>query len=248
MQMPVMIGYWSQICRRERLNARKTLKHPTDNNKQAFSARFSSSLCVAILAFSYPLSAFSVTETPGAPVSNEPVSNEKVINEKAKHEPANNKKVIAQAEFPKGQIYTKGLGLIPAEVHLVNQGRFADLASKLAAKAASAQANRSTAWLAFAYLYLQKCDDLNKLANSYTVSPPAGNEGSSPKDNIDINLTLIKTFAYACDKKLDLADKELQKMPAWAMNDAFVNYAFATLSGKQGKAQVAITYTKERLN
>jgi len=135
------------------------------------------------------------------------------------------KNTATQTEFAKGQIYTKGLGLTPVDLRLVNQGRFADLANKLSAKVSSAKVTRSSAWLAFAYLYLQKCDDLNQLANSYTLSPTAGNSGTppvhkggvgtytcaAPSTDIDINLTLIKTFAYLCEKKLDLADKELQK-------------------------------------
>ncbi len=175
-----------------------------------------------------------------------------------KPEASESTSVVAAGEFPKGQIYIRGLGLSAIDLRLVNQGRFADLANKLSAKVSSAKVTRSSAWLAFAYLYLQKCDDLNQLANSYTLSPTAGNSGTPPvhkggvgtytcavpSTDIDINLTLIKTFAYLCDKKLDLADKELQKIPASAMNDAFVNYAFATLSGKQGKPQVAIGYTK----
>jgi len=142
---------------------------------------------------------------------------------------------------PKGQIYTKGLGLNAFDLHLVNQGRFAELTDKLSTQIDSSQANRDAAWLAFAYLYLQKCEDLNKLANSYNSANAAGAGTSTSKD---INMILIKTFACLCDKKLDLAEKQLQSIPAEAMNDVFVNYAFATLSGKQGKPQVAIAYTK----
>ncbi len=187
-------------------------KNKSNKNKLALFASFA----LGILTLSYPLSALCVAEPASLQVNNE--------------------KTNTKVEFAKGQIYTKGLGLSPVDLRLINQGRFADLQKKLSGKANTGKANRSSAWLAFTYLYLQKCDDLKNLANSFTDSSQDG--------KVDINVTLIKTFAYLCDKKLDLADKELQKMPAWAMDDAFVNYAFATLSGKQGKAQVAIAYTK----
>lgn len=193
------------------------------------------SFSLSIFALSYPLSGFCVTGKPSTKASDE---------------------VTTQTEFPSGQVYSKGLGLSTINLRLVNQGRFADLAKNLSVKNSADRITRSSAWLAFAYLYLQKCDDLNQLANSYTVVPAAENSDKTPRKggpiatytcavpSTDINLTLIKTFAYLCDKKLDLADKELQKIPAAAMNDAFVNYAFATLSGKLGKPQVAIAFTK----
>jgi tetratricopeptide (TPR) repeat protein len=193
---------------------RKGVSTKNKKHKNKLAALVSASL--SIIALSCPLSGLCLAEKTASPVKAE--------------------KVNAQTEFPKGQIYTKGLGLTPQDLRLVNQGQFAELANKLYGRGSSAKLSRSAAWLAFAYLYLQKCDDLNQLANSYTTSNASG--------TVDINLILIKTFAYLCDKKIDLADKELQKIPAAAMDDAFVNYAFATLAGKEGKAQIAIAYTK----
>ncbi len=133
---------------------------------------------------------------------------------------------------------TKGVGLKKDELHLVNQGRFAELADKLSTRLGSENGTgREAAWLAFAYLYLQKCDQLKQMSGSFGGAAGAVAGG-------DINSTLIRSFSLLCDKKTDLAEKELQTIPAAAMNDAFVNYAFATLAGKQGKPQVAIAYTK----
>ena len=126
----------------------------------------------------------------------------------------------------------KGLGLKAGDLHLVNQGRFAELADSLAQKSnAQTKNDRETAWLAFAYLYLQKCEPLKQLTTSATGT----------------DAILIQAFSSLCEKKTDEAEKELQTIPASAMNDAFVNYAFATLAGKQGKPQVAITYTKRAI-
>ncbi len=129
----------------------------------------------------------------------------------------------------------KGVGLKPDELHLVNQGRFTELAQLLSTRLSSESGTgRESAWLAFAYLYLQKCQDLKQMAGS-----PIANSNSQ------INSTLITAFSLLCDKKLDMADVLLQKaVPASAMNDAFVNYAFATLYGKKGMPKQAITYIK----
>ncbi len=174
------------------------------------------SLSLTIFSLSCPLSALCVSQSA----------------------PSGATEITSSIELPKGEIYTRGLGLSPLDVHLVNQGRFAELANKLSSKVSSEKADRQAAWLAFAYLYLQKCDDLNKLVDSYKTS------ASGAASNTAVNLTLIQAFSYLCNQKLDLAQSKLQTIPASAMNDAFVNYAFATLSGKQGKPQVSIAYTK----
>jgi hypothetical protein len=155
-----------------------------------------------------------------------------------------------------GEIYKKGVGLSGDELHLVNQGRFAELANKLSPElhnqeGASGPSCRKAAWLAFAYLYLQKCDDLKKLlqsgkeANANDLAKKGiglnGDElhtvAHAPiPDNrptlCAINSTLVNAFSLLCEKKTDDAEHMLQYgIPAAAMNDAFVNYAFATLAG-----------------
>src|ERR1700722_3769613 len=145
--------------------------------------------------------------------------------------------IAAYSEESKDEIYKQGLGLRSSDLHLVNQGRFEELADQLASKlSGQTTVSRETAWLAFTYLYMQKCDQLKELVNSFD---------SSASQNI--NFILMQSFSLLCEKKLDLAEKQLQTIPAAAMNDAFVNYAFATLAGKQGKPQVSITYTKRAI-
>lgn len=151
-------------------------------------------------------------------------------------------------------INIKSVGLKTKDLHLVNQGRFGELIDSLSPRVSSGSStNREPEWLAFAYLYSQKCEELKQLASSLATGSNASTSAASTTVTVVTNpdttapataSTIVLTFSMLCEKKLDQAEKLLQTIPASAMNDAFVNYAFATLAGKQGKPQVAITYTK----
>lgn len=125
-----------------------------------------------------------------------------------------------------------GLGLDPISLKMVNHGRFKDLIERLKTRDLK-NSTRTAAWLAFAYMYLNHCDDLDALAKSFVGA-----------NNDDPNTNLIEIFNLICHKKLEEAEKKLQSIPASAMNDPFVNFAFAAAAGKQGKAAVAVTYTQ----
>jgi hypothetical protein len=60
-------------------------------------------------------------------------------------------------DLKNGEIYKKGVGLSGEELHLLNQGRFVELADKLSSEIhyEGGAVNRKQVWLAFAYLYLQ---------------------------------------------------------------------------------------------
>lgn len=129
----------------------------------------------------------------------------------------------------------QGLGLDPANLRLVNHGSFKELAEKLKGQSGK-HGTRDTAWLAFAYMYSGDCQSLDSLAKSFNQSGGA-----------DVNATLIQAFDLICKKKLDEAEKKLETIPASSMDDPFVNFAFAALAGKQGKASVAVTYTQRAI-
>ncbi len=214
-------------------------KDNAKRHKRTWQTRFMAALSLSLMASSCPLSALCL-------ISNTPAATDKSTAEAAV-EPvasvsAESSKQATEVSL-KGQIYAKGLGLTVADLHLVNQGRFADLADKLAPKIKYDKPDRNAAWLAFAYLYLQKCDELNKLLNAFGVTKAT----DEIKPGADINLTLMQAFACLCDKKTDIAEKQLKSIPGAGRNDAFVSYAFATLSGKQSKPQAAIAYTKRAI-
>ncbi len=126
----------------------------------------------------------------------------------------------------------KSLGLDSITLKLVNKGEFAKVIERLKPRTEALSApNREAAWLAFCYLYLGQCDSLKSLSDSC----------KAPTTD-DLNSTLIQSFDLLCQKKENEAEKKLQQISAAAMNDAFVNYAFATVAGKQGKAAISVTY------
>jgi tetratricopeptide (TPR) repeat protein len=126
------------------------------------------------------------------------------------------------------------LGLTPKLLVLVNQGKWKELESALeAATKDSKTPTREQAWLAFTYMFRNHCEPLKALSEQAK---------SFPQDNV--NAILIQTFELLCERKPAEAEKCLQSIPASAMSDAFVNFAFAASAGKQGKAAAAITYSQ----
>jgi tetratricopeptide (TPR) repeat protein len=126
------------------------------------------------------------------------------------------------------------LGIDQKTLNLVNEGKWAEAETALEEKVkGSTSPSREQAWLAFVHMYKSHCDSLKVIADATK---------SAPQD--DLNVTLIQTFELICEKKLDDAEKRLQSLPATAMSDPFVNFAFAAVAGKQGKAAAAVTYTQ----
>jgi tetratricopeptide (TPR) repeat protein len=121
------------------------------------------------------------------------------------------------------------LGLDASTLSLINQGRWKD--AELSLSTAAQPGTRTQAWLAFVYMFRNNCQPLKAL-----------NEASKSLSQDDANVILIQTFALLCDKKPDEAEKRLQSIAAAAMPDPFVNFAFAAVAGKQGKAATAVTY------
>ncbi|HEY9760712.1 MAG TPA: tetratricopeptide repeat protein [Oculatellaceae cyanobacterium] len=85
------------------------------------------------------------------------------------------------------------LGLEPSTLHLVNQGKWDEAASVLEGQVKGATvANKKTAWLAFAYLYLNNCAKLGVLnaacgaepsaptANNAAAGAGTANDGAAP--------------------------------------------------------------------
>jgi tetratricopeptide (TPR) repeat protein len=126
------------------------------------------------------------------------------------------------------------LGLSPKVLTLVNQGRWKDVESALEASTKDSKSpTREQAWLAFTYMFRNHCEPLKALSEQ-TKSAAADN----------VNATIIQSFELLCEKKPAEAEKSLQSIPASAMSDAFVNFAFAASAAKQGKAAAAITYSQ----
>lgn len=128
-------------------------------------------------------------------------------------------------------------GLDPKTFKLVNQGNWKEAAARLETLTArSNQPTRNHAWLAFAYMFLNQCDDLKKLSGRLQTVKQSEDFGAYT--------LVIEAFKQVCDGKPDLGEKTLQELPKAHANDSFVNFALAAVAGKQGKAGPAAEYCK----
>jgi len=132
-------------------------------------------------------------------------------------------------------------GLDKKTLKLINCGKWKLAAQKLEearvkAKLPSSPGPESfdvrTAWLAFAYLFdnqTEKLDTLNK---------------NLSWDKLDDKPYALCSYAFAqaSHGHSDDAAKALLRLPANMNDDAFANFALAAISGKQGKAEAAVTY------
>ncbi len=95
------------------------------------------------------------------------------------------------------------IGLPNSIARLINQGRWREASLQLEAKVKKeSDVNRDNAWLAFAYLFLGKNDDLKKLADD--------TEKQAPKSPYAL---LVKAFNLTLDGKFEEAEKLLLTLP-----------------------------------
>ncbi|HEY9731491.1 MAG TPA: tetratricopeptide repeat protein [Drouetiella sp.] len=132
-------------------------------------------------------------------------------------------------------------GLDHQTLSLINRGDWKGAAERLETiTAARTEIGKPESWLAFAYMFLAKCDPLKELAKKAGISD---NPEAPRPDNI--YAVEIKAYSEMCQQKLDLADKTLQNIPDKYASDPTVFFALAAISGKQGKAANAIDYAKQ---
>lgn len=161
-----------------------------------------------------------------------------------------------------------GTWLDPATLKLINAGRWQEASIRLEPLVDGDISRHSStspncAWLAFAYLYLGKCDQLKKLAERLKDKPclVATDELRQPPPPwvvhmlvdplvgersvrfLDISRVIVEAFNDVCQGKLELAEKALSlpNMVRYS-GDCLFNFALATVAGKQGKPQAALAY------
>lgn len=143
-----------------------------------------------------------------------------------------------------------GTGLDAKTLKLINLGKWTDAAARLETLTAGVKApTRDRAWLAFAYMFLGRCDDLKKLAAEVADAPASGMEGKSKKGGDFSGFAVphkiaIKAFDQVCQGKIEDAEKTVLDLPRRFVNDAFCNFALAAIYGKTGKAAIAAEYCK----
>ena len=132
-------------------------------------------------------------------------------------------------------------GLDSRTLAMVNEGDWKGAAARLEKLAASDRPfGRDRAWLAFSYLFLNRCDDLAGMLDK--ANPP---EEEDPDRG---HFLAMKAFDEVCKTKLDEADKTMQSLPKRYVNDAFINFALAAIAGKRGKAGAAVEYCRRAVD
>ena len=127
------------------------------------------------------------------------------------------------------------IGLPHSIASLVNQGRWREASQQLEAKVKKeSDVNRDNAWLAFAYLFLGKNEELKKHADDA--------EKQAPKSPYTL---MIRAFNQTLDGKFEEAEKLLLTLPPQFGGDPFANFALALVTAKQGKASVAAAYCQK---
>lgn len=120
---------------------------------------------------------------------------------------------------------------------LVNQGNWKAVAARLESLTHKSNLpTRNHAWLAFAYMFLNQCDDLKKLSNRIDMNKPS--------EKLSAYVVIIDSFKEVCEGKPDAAAETLKKLPNSHVNDSFINFALAAVAGKQGKAGAAAEHCK----
>lgn len=127
------------------------------------------------------------------------------------------------------------IGLPSSTAKMINQGRWREASEQLEARVKKDKdVNRDNAWLAFAYLYLGKSDELKKLAED--------TEKQAPKSPYAL---IVRAFNLTSDGKFDEAEKLLLTLPPQFAGDPLPNFALALVTAKQGKAFAAAAYCQK---
>jgi tetratricopeptide (TPR) repeat protein len=138
-------------------------------------------------------------------------------------------------ELSKEDLPHSVIGLPDSIARLINQGRWRAASQKLEARVKKEKdVIRDNAWLAFAYLFLGKSDELKKLADDA--------EKQAPKSPYSL---LIKAFNQTLDGKFEEAEKLLLTLPPQFGGDPLANFALALVTAKQGKATAAAAYCQK---
>ncbi|MGD9680288.1 MAG: tetratricopeptide repeat protein [Candidatus Obscuribacterales bacterium] len=132
-------------------------------------------------------------------------------------------------------------GLDKKTFKLVNHGDWREAADRLEKLTVSdSGATRNRAWLAFCYMYLEDLTPLQELKKKIGDSQSAGGEEKSMA-------LLIAAFEAITRGKPGEAEDLLKDLPRSQTNDAFVNFALAAVSAKNGKAGAAVEYCKRSI-
>lgn len=146
-------------------------------------------------------------------------------------------KTAASAEAARG-VGAVPLGLDARTLKLLNRGEWKSATEQLETLTSTKPGvSRAHAWLAFAYLFQGKCDDLAKLAEKVGAQADAADKTSQ---------ALVSGFDLTCKGKLAEAQQAMDSLPESVKNtDPLVNFGFASVAGKKGEATNALSYCEK---
>ncbi len=128
------------------------------------------------------------------------------------------------------------VGLDKTTLQLVNRGLWKEVAARLEKLCKEDKTySRENAWLAFAYMFLNRKLVLENLNMNLKASDDPHSKTYEQ---------VVDAFLKISQGKSDEAAKILTSLPRAYANDVLVNFALAAVSGKNGKAGAAIEYCK----
>ncbi|HNB22782.1 MAG TPA: tetratricopeptide repeat protein, partial [Candidatus Melainabacteria bacterium] len=200
------------------------IESATDKKRHPFGALalgLSLTLCIASLIPPHSEAKSKSTTSTKSDQSSESTKKTK------KEKPAEQRAEGGKADQPMGVI-----GLPGSIARMINQGHWREASQMLEARVKKeSDVNRDNAWLAFAYLFLGKSDELKNLAEDA--------EKQAPKSPYTL---LVKGFNLTLDGKFEEAEKLFLTLPKQFGADPLANFALALVTAKQGKASVAAQY------
>jgi tetratricopeptide (TPR) repeat protein len=143
---------------------------------------------------------------------------------------------VAQAATTSRQSAT---GLDQRSLQLINHGNWHDLIDHLQTVLAdAARPDARHAWLAFAYMYVDKCDDLKNLADKTKTLAGTDSNNNIPK--------VVEVYSLICQKKFPDANELAQSLTKDGHSDDIsVNMALAASYAKLNDANKSVEYLRQ---
>ncbi|HEY9790077.1 MAG TPA: tetratricopeptide repeat protein [Candidatus Obscuribacterales bacterium] len=153
--------------------------------------------------------------------------------------PASDPSLLLQPAFAKSgktPIGQSATGLDSHALPLANRGNWSDLVDRLKTDTDGATApSVNHAWLAFAYMFLDKGEDLKSLSQKVQGLASADSKSNVPK--------IVEVYNLICQKKLaEEATLGESLTPAGDSSDVVLDMALAAVSAKTGNSAKAIDY------
>lgn len=166
---------------------------------------------------------------PGAPATAAPAA----TTEEAPKSSKKSSKTSKTKASKSSKVSTTGLE--PKALQLANSGDWNGVVERLQTAAATdTTATRNHGWLAFAYLFLGKCNELKDLAAKAAALPADAADPNAGK--------IVEIYNLTCQGKFDDAEKASTALDGANSKDVLLNLALAAVAAKKGNPAAAVTF------